>query len=118
MVEANPIERVSKKTDAIRAKAVARQGNIALDVDRPLYESGKKWDFQALKNDLLNKEEAASVTALPELAFLDGKDEGTDQDSVVISSYPRSGNTLLRAYTEKISGIVSGSDCDITKKLN
>ena len=43
---------------------------------------------------------------------------GTDQDSVVLSSYPRSGNTLLRAYLEKILGLVSGSDCDITKKLN
>ena len=55
---------------------------------------------------------------IPELAFLDGMESGTDQDSVVISSYPRSGNTLLRAYIEKITGIVSGSDCDITKKLN
>ena len=35
-----------------------------------------------------------------------------------MSSYPRSGNTLLRAYLEKITGLVSGSDCDITKKLN
>ena len=43
---------------------------------------------------------------------------GTDQDSVVVGSYPRSGNTLLRAYLEKITGLVSGSDCDITKKLN
>lgn len=33
-------------------------------------------------------------------------------------SFPRSGNTLLRAYLEKIMGLTSGSDCDITKKLN
>jgi hypothetical protein len=33
-------------------------------------------------------------------------------------SFPRSGNTLLRAYLEKITGLTSGSDCDITKKLN
>ena len=33
-------------------------------------------------------------------------------------SFPRSGNTLLRAYLEKIMGLASGSDCDITKKLN
>lgn len=37
---------------------------------------------------------------------------------MVIASYPRSGNTLLRAYLEKVTGLVSGSDCDITKKLN
>ena len=35
-----------------------------------------------------------------------------------MASYPRSGNTLLRAYLEKIMGLTSGSDCDITKKLN
>jgi|TARA_B110000285_G_scaffold48837_1_gene55397 hypothetical protein len=35
-----------------------------------------------------------------------------------MSSYPRSGNTLLRAYLEKIMGLTTGSDCDISKKLN
>lgn len=35
-----------------------------------------------------------------------------------MSSYPRSGNTLLRAYLERMMGLVTGSDCDITKKLN
>lgn len=33
-------------------------------------------------------------------------------------SFPRSGNTLLRAYLEKMMGLTTGSDCDITKKLN
>ena len=71
-----------------------------------------------MKNDLLDTKTVGEVTKLPNLAFFDGLETGTDQDSVVISSYPRSGNTLLRAYTEKITGIVSGSDCDINKKLN
>jgi hypothetical protein len=35
-----------------------------------------------------------------------------------MSSYPRSGNTLLRSYCEKITGIYTGSDCDIARKLN
>ena len=35
-----------------------------------------------------------------------------------MTSYPRSGNTLLRAYLEKILGLASGSDSDISKKLN
>lgn len=35
-----------------------------------------------------------------------------------MASYPRSGNTLLRAYLEKMMGLVTGSDCDIEKKLN
>jgi hypothetical protein len=34
-----------------------------------------------------------------------------------MASYPRSGNTMLRAYMEKIMGVVTGSDADITKKL-
>lgn len=35
-----------------------------------------------------------------------------------MASYPRSGNTMLRAYMEKIMGIATGSDADISKKLN
>lgn len=49
---------------------------------------------------------------------MDGKDVTDDLDTVVMSSYPRSGNTLLRAQLERIMGLVTGSDCDITKKLN
>ena len=44
--------------------------------------------------------------------------ESKDHDTVCMTSYPRSGNTLLRAYLEKIMGLCSGSDSDITKKLN
>jgi hypothetical protein len=60
------------------------------------------------------------VDSLPPLHFFDGKSEKDDHehDSVILTSYPRSGNTLLRAYLEKVMGLVSGSDCDITKKLN
>ncbi len=35
-----------------------------------------------------------------------------------MTSFPRSGNTMLRAILEKVMGIVTGSDCDITRKLN
>lgn len=55
----------------------------------------------------------------PPLKFLDPNLEETeDQDTVIMVSFPRSGNTLLRAYLEKIMGLTSGSDCDISKKLN
>ncbi len=46
------------------------------------------------------------------------KSEEIDQETIILASYPRSGNTLLRAYLEKLMGLVTGSDCDITKKLN
>lgn len=121
MVEAKPILTQSSKVDATRAKPEpeARKGNIALDIARPLFEEGNNWDFQAFKNELLDKQrDPESITKLAPLKFLDGMEGGTDQDSIIVGSYPRSGNTLLRAYLEKISGLVTGSDCDITKKLN
>ena len=55
---------------------------------------------------------------MPEPHFLNGEDNTDELDTVVMTSYPRSGNTLLRAYLEKIMGLITGSDCDITKKLN
>ena len=45
-------------------------------------------------------------------------EEAEDQDTCIMVSFPRSGNTLLRAYLEKIMGLTTGSDCDISKKLN
>ncbi len=98
-----------------KPKPEARPGNIALDILRPLYESGPNWDFHSYKTHMLANK---SVDSLPDLHFFDGEDKTDDLDTVVMTSYPRSGNTLLRAYLEKIMGLVTGSDCDITKKLN
>ena len=36
----------------------------------------------------------------------------------MLSSYPRSGNTLIRTYIEKITGVYTGSDCDKRRNLN
>jgi len=55
---------------------------------------------------------------LPEQHFFNGDEAKDRKDMVVMTSYPRSGNTLLRATLEKIMGLVTGSDCDISKKLN
>lgn len=44
--------------------------------------------------------------------------DAPEQEAVIMASFPRSGNTLLRAYLEKIMGIATGSDCDISRKLN
>ncbi|CAI2363576.1 unnamed protein product [Moneuplotes crassus] len=41
-----------------------------------------------------------------------------DFEKVVLTSYPRSGNTLLRKYLEDITGIITGSDCDVKRRLN
>ena len=47
--------------------------------------------------------------------FLDGD---IDHEKVMFTSYPRSGNTLLRSYLEKLTNILTGSDCEIKRKLN
>ena len=38
--------------------------------------------------------------------------------TTIMSSYPRSGNTLLRSYCEKLTTIYTGSDCSAKRKLN
>jgi len=85
-------------------------------VDRPVLPLT---NFEDLKANLITPEFNPSETEKSPLHFLDvEKGECLEQDTVVMASYPRSGNTLLRAYLEKIMGLTSGSDCDITKKLN
>lgn len=41
-----------------------------------------------------------------------------DQDSIVMTSFPRSGNTMLRAYLEKLLGTFTGSDSALEARLN
>ena len=45
--QGTPIEIQYSKTDQLRPKqkAQAREGNLALDVLRPLFEEGQLWDF-------------------------------------------------------------------------
>ena len=50
---------------------------------------------------------------------VDGEDGGAAiAEKVILTSYPRSGNTLLRTYLEKITGVHTGSDCDLRRPLN
>ena len=39
-------------------------------------------------------------------------------EKVILTSYPRSGNTLLRKYIEDITGVITGSDWDVKRRLN
>lgn len=102
--------------------AEARKGNMALEVGRPLFNKGPNWEFQDFKKHLLENDPKTikEITKLPDLHFMTGNEahDSAEQDEVVMASYPRSGNTLLRGYLERIMGLVTGSDCDITKKLN
>jgi len=38
-------------------------------------------------------------------------------DSVALTSFARSGNSMMRGYLEKIMGLYTGSDGDIQKKM-
>lgn len=50
---------------------VPRPGNIALDIERPLFDAGPNWDFHAYKESLLSKQDVHET--LPTLQFFDGK---------------------------------------------
>ena len=78
MVESNPITAQTTKAENNKPKPEARKGNMALEVERPLFSEGNNWDFQALKKDLLAKEGVDKVTEVPKLSFLDGLEAGTD----------------------------------------
>jgi len=100
------------------------------DLPRPLFEKRKAenkiWEFAKLKKWYLERgSEIDKLTELPELTFLDGKEtlmdkskgQRTEQETVIMASYPRCGNTMLRSLMEKIMGVCTGSDNDITLGL-
>lgn len=49
---------------------------------------------------------------------LDGMTEPALIEKVILTSYPRCGNTLLRTYLEQLSNIYTGSDCDLRRPMN
>jgi len=69
-------------------------------------EGFKKWDFDAYTKHMLEK--GVTVDEIPEeKGFLDGK--SLFADSISLTSFPRAGNTMIRAYLDKITGIYTGS---------
>ena len=59
----------------------------------------------------------AELNQTEELSFLDYT-AGEAQEKVLLTSFPRSGNTLIRTYLEQLTSIPTGSDCDIRRPLN
>ena len=49
---------------------------------------------------------------------LDGVSDPEPKEKIILTSYPRCGNTLMRAYLEKLSRIYTGSDCDLRRPMN
>ncbi|KAJ8609555.1 hypothetical protein CTAYLR_006030 [Chrysophaeum taylorii] len=50
--------------------------------------------------------------------FLEEGDEAYGKETVVLASYPRSGNSLLRGLIERMTGVVTGSDTVPTRTLS
>mmetsp|Transcript_11080 Transcript_11080/g.16849 ORF Transcript_11080/g.16849 Transcript_11080/m.16849 type:complete len:293 (+) Transcript_11080:1450-2328(+) len=78
----------------------------------------KEWTFKEVQEDWFTKiesEEDRLKVVKPEVKFIKGGDH--DHDQTIMVSFPRSGNTMLRAYLEKILGVSTGSDGDIKAKL-
>ena len=102
---------------------ILRDGNKAYEVERPFFEEdgAEKIAIDTAKKLFLSSvsDTEKKTIKLPKLGYLEVEELNTeDQETIILASYPRSGNTLLRAYLEKIMGLVTGSDCDIEKKLN
>lgn len=99
----------------MRNKEVVHYAKTIYRGEVPLADS-----YDELYKDLLTKvtpEEALKLKK-PEIKFVNIKNHQQKfQDTIAMPSYPRSGNTLLRAYLEKIMGLATGSDQDITRAL-
>ena len=73
------------------------------------------WDFDTYRGHMLEK--TSEVDSVPqEKAFLDGKN--IYQDSIGLTSFYRCGNTLVRAYLDKITGLYTGSSVRMQNQLN
>lgn len=63
-----------------------------------------------------NRNELLKFVSLTEPKFLDGK-VSLSGDRIHFASFPRSGNSFLRKYVEKITGVYTGSDFHIRDAL-
>jgi hypothetical protein len=57
-----------------------------------------------------------------EITFLntdqDGMTDPEPVEKVLLTSYPRCGNTMLRSVLEELTRIYTGSDCDLRRPMN
>jgi hypothetical protein len=110
-----------------------KYSEINLKVERPKLDKSKVYEKDQLLSHYMKKykeTDKKKVTSLMELGSIkacqknkrkDGEDDDEDQtndETIVLASYSRCGNTLLRTYLEKIMGLITGSDCDMDRPLN
>lgn len=109
--ENGSIIRTCKRTDKI--VAIQNEKNL----DRPVLTRVKFADWKAGLLQPPADDEELDFEKL-ESIFLDNTEDEPDQDMVLIATFPRSGNTLLRAYTDKCMGLPTGSDRIVAWGMN
>ena len=63
---------------------------------------------------LSSKKKAKTVKELMEVGYCDEEEaKEYDQETVILASFVRSGNSLSRGSLEKLTGIMTGSDCPL-----
>jgi hypothetical protein len=100
--------------------------SISYSVNRPFFNDEKNSvpfnNHLAFLMRKLTEEEKYEIIDPPALKYLDvtklTSEEQEKQEHVMLASYPRSGNTLLRAYIEKIVGLATGSESSLGGFLN
>lgn len=70
------------------------------------------------ENWLLKKQSLLTNSTTDSIPLTNFLSHNLENPTFVLSSYPRSGNTLLRTLLEKTTGIYTGSDCDKKRNLN
>ena len=86
--------------------------------DQSLLEDLKVYDLEEHKAFLCSKKKAKNVEDLPERGYCDEKlAEENEQETVILASFVRSGNSLSRGILERLTGLITGSDCPLFVKL-
>ena len=91
-----------------------------VETRRPLFENSPKWLFAQYKDYMLERDPVLveQTKELLNMQFFDGSTGNFDHDFIILASYPRSGNTMSRAYIERVMGIPTGSDAEISIPLS
>ena len=66
----------------------------------------------------INEMRNTTTSDQSEIEFLQIAEDAKPIEKILLTSFPRSGNTLIRTYLEKITRVLTGSDCDIKRPLN
>jgi len=86
--------------------------------DPELTKDLRSIDLEEQKAFLLSKKKAKDVNEIPAIGLCDPvAAKENDQETVILASYIRSGNSLTRGIVERLTGLYTGSDGALGIKL-